>query len=111
MSGLHRWDREPASMTRNVLSYAVPRSRLMRIAPLLVAFLVLCAWVAAHFLQARLKSPLHGSFYTVEPIDLNIIITKSAELQAVNNVEIPCPIDGESTIQQIVKEGTFVKKG
>lgn len=52
-----------------------------------------------------------GSYFTVKPMDLVITIKKSGELQAVNNVDITCEVEGQSRIQSIVKEGAYVKKG
>src|SRR4051794_22991403 len=52
-----------------------------------------------------------GSFYSVHPMDMDVKIAKSGELQAVNNIEIQCRVEGGSTIQTLVKEGASVKKG
>jgi HlyD family secretion protein len=51
------------------------------------------------------------AFYTLEPMDLNIVIRKDGELQAVNNLDVVCPVEGQNTITTIVEEGTAVKKG
>ena len=52
-----------------------------------------------------------GEFYTVQPMDLDITITKDGELQAVSNVEIVCKVDGQNVILDIAKEGAYVRKG
>src|SRR5215208_5512972 len=52
-----------------------------------------------------------GDFYPVVPMDMDIVINKDCELQAVNNVEITCQVEGQNTILDIAKEGTFVHKG
>src|SRR5688572_3667982 len=52
-----------------------------------------------------------GEFYRVIPMDMDITINKDGELQAVNNVEITCQVDGQNTILEIAKEGVFVRKG
>src|SRR5688500_13309568 len=52
-----------------------------------------------------------SKFYTVSPVDLDVRVVKDGELQAVNNIDIICKVEGASTIVQIVKEGTEVKKG
>ncbi|HSV15715.1 MAG TPA: efflux RND transporter periplasmic adaptor subunit [Tepidisphaeraceae bacterium] len=52
-----------------------------------------------------------GDFYNVQPIDLVQHIIKDGELQAVNNIDIICQVEGQSTINTLVKEGTFAKKG
>jgi HlyD family secretion protein len=52
-----------------------------------------------------------GKFYTVTPMDLDIKVRKDGELQAVNNVDVNCMVEGRSTIVYLVKEGENVKKG
>jgi RND family efflux transporter MFP subunit len=52
-----------------------------------------------------------GKFYAVAPIDFDVKVNKDGELAAVNNIDILNLVEGQSTIVQIVKEGTFVKKG
>src|SRR4051794_15860800 len=52
-----------------------------------------------------------GSFYNVHPIDLNVTIAKDGELAAVNNIDILCRVEGQTTVQTLVKEGVSVKKG
>src|SRR5438045_1403770 len=51
-----------------------------------------------------------GQLYTVGPIDLEVKIAKDGELQAVNNIEILCQVEGQTTIQTIVKEGVTARK-
>src|SRR3954468_10312644 len=50
-------------------------------------------------------------FYPVTPVEMTIKVDKDGELQAVNNIDVQCLVEGGSTIVQIVKEGAFVKKG
>jgi multidrug efflux pump subunit AcrA (membrane-fusion protein) len=52
-----------------------------------------------------------GQYYTAAIMPLEVSINKDGELQAIRNVDIVNPIEGSSTIQFIVKEGTSVKKG
>ena len=52
-----------------------------------------------------------GESFTVQPMDLDITITKDGELQAVKNVEIVSPVEGQNVILDIAPEGTFVHKG
>jgi len=52
-----------------------------------------------------------GKFYTVTPVDLDIKVRKDGELQAVNNTDVLCQVEGRSTIVYLVKEGEAVKKG
>src|SRR5678815_45932 len=51
------------------------------------------------------------TYVTVQPMTLDITIRQNGELQSVNNIDINCPVQGQNTIQQIVPEGTNVKKG
>src|SRR3954469_6368596 len=52
-----------------------------------------------------------GKFFAVAPMDLDIKVRKDGELQAVNNVDVTCMVEGRSTIVYLVKEGENVKKG
>ncbi len=52
-----------------------------------------------------------GMFHRAVPIDLDVKIVKDGELQAINNIEIQSEVEGQTTIQTLVKEGTTVKKG
>lgn len=51
------------------------------------------------------------TYYTVVPMTLEIVIKKDGELQAVQNTDIVCEVEGQSTIRTIVPEGTYVKRG
>lgn len=42
---------------------------------------------------------------------LDVTIKKDGELQAVNNIDIMCEVEGSTAITMIVKEGASVKKG
>jgi HlyD family secretion protein len=52
-----------------------------------------------------------GKFYSVMPSDLDIKVRKDGELQAVNNTDVICQVEGRNTIVYLVKEGEQVKKG
>ncbi len=52
-----------------------------------------------------------GQFYTVGPMDLDLIIAKSGELQAIKYIDVECRVEGSSQIIWIVKEGSYVHKG
>src|SRR5829696_8456772 len=52
-----------------------------------------------------------GKFHTVVPTDLDIKVRKDGELQAVNNTDVLCQVEGRNTIVYLVKEGDQVKKG
>jgi HlyD family secretion protein len=53
---------------------------------------------------------LTNSFYTITPVDLDIVIRKDGELQAQKNLDVVCPVEGLNTIRTIVPEGSAVKK-
>lgn len=54
------------------------------------------------------------SYYTVEPVTLNITLKEDGELKPVNSVDVKCEVQGQGaglTIQWIVDESTHVNKG
>lgn len=51
------------------------------------------------------------SFHTVDERSMDVTIRKDGELQAVNNTEIACEVEGSTTITFLVKEGASVKRG
>ncbi len=67
-------------------------------------------WIATHR-PGRAGSAVNGKFYNVQPAQLDVKVVKDGELQAVKNIDIPSLVEGASTIVQIVKEGSVVKKG
>src|SRR5439155_16981574 len=52
-----------------------------------------------------------GQFYTVVPMDMDVTITKDGELQAVKNIDINSPVEGQNVILDIAAEGSYVHKG
>ena len=69
------------------------------------------AWIA-FALSRRAGGPsFTGQYYSVIPMDMDIVINKDGELQAVNNVEIVSQVEGQNTILDVAKEGQFVHKG
>jgi multidrug efflux pump subunit AcrA (membrane-fusion protein) len=44
-------------------------------------------------------------------MDLDIKITKDGEIHAIENIDIPCKVEGSNAITYLVKEGASVKKG
>jgi HlyD family secretion protein len=81
----------------------------------LVAPLVAVAAMASFWaLSGTRRSAAQASsdmLVTVNPMDLDIKIVKDGELQAVNNIDIISEVEGGTTIQTLVKEGTKVSKG
>src|SRR4051812_41498682 len=81
---------------------------------LILAFAVAAVgvtWIALVLTRASGGGTAPGQFYTVVPMDMDITISKDGELQAVNNVDINSPVEGQNTIVDIAKEGDFVHKG
>ena len=47
-----------------------------------------------------------GQFYAVLPTDMEVKVRQKGELQAVNNIDIVCQVEGQTVITTIVKEGS-----
>lgn len=52
-----------------------------------------------------------GTFFTVQPTDLEVKIAKNGELQAIEYIDVKSQVEGVTSILELVKEGTTVKKG
>lgn len=68
-------------------------------------------WGAAHVSTSGAAASHFGKFYTLTPTDLDIKVRKDGDLQAVNNTDVFCRVEGRNTIVFLVKEGEVVKKG
>ena len=78
----------------------------------LAALVGLAVLWGARRISAGPGSPVTaGKFFTVTPADLDIKVRKDGELQAVNNTDVLCQVEGRNTIVFLVKEGEIVKKG
>lgn len=67
---------------------------------------------AVYFVRAEASATPRGlTFHTVGKRNLDIVLTQRGELQAVNNIDIVSEVEGSVTIQQIVREGSFVRRG
>jgi RND family efflux transporter MFP subunit len=55
--------------------------------------------------------PADARFYHVVPTELDVKLSKDGELQAVDNIDINCAVEGSTVVTQLVDEGTVVKKG
>ena len=80
---------------------------------LLVPFAVILALLTVWALGGKTglaMLPGGAPFHRVGPMDMDVKIVKDGELQAVNAIEIQSEVEGQTTIQTLVKEGTFVKK-
>jgi HlyD family secretion protein len=49
--------------------------------------------------------------YTVQLVDMPIVLTEDGELKPKKTVEIKCAVEGQTTIRKVVAESTKVKKG
>ncbi len=68
-------------------------------------------WGATAWFGGRSAAYDPAAFHRIVPMNLTVAVQKDGELQATNNIEISCRVEGTTTIQQIVKEGASVKKG
>jgi multidrug efflux pump subunit AcrA (membrane-fusion protein) len=67
------------------------------------------AWT--YFSTGASTSSFIGSYQQALVEDLDVRLNKDGELQAVNNIDVVNKVEGINTIQELVKEGTFVRKG
>lgn len=81
------------------------------IVPAVIVALALAAWGGLRLMRGSGAEVVSGTFYTVEPMSLDVKVSVRGDLQAVNNIDIICRVEGTNTIQQIVKEGSTVHKG
>src|SRR5687768_6654715 len=80
---------------------------------MLVPVALLVTLVGVWALGGRSRVPLlpgAAQFHRVGLGDMDVKIVKDGELQAINAIEIQSEVEGQTTIQTLVKEGTFVKK-
>src|SRR5689334_10301239 len=100
-------------MTLAAIPVSLPKVR--RIPWLLATIIALAvvgvAWLAIALMGTSGGGGIVGTFHTVVPIDMDITLSPKGELAAVNNVDITNPVEGQSTILDIAKEGDFVHKG
>ena len=104
----------PTTTTPPPALRAAPAARRWYVWPAvsLVALLAIAAlWGATRIRSGSGAAVASGKFYTVAPTDLDIRIRKDGELQAVNNLDVICKVEGRPTIVFLVKEGETVRKG
>jgi HlyD family secretion protein len=78
--------------------------------PALVTLALVAFWVLAGKARPTIL-PGNPTFHRVGVMDLDVKINKDGELQAINAIEIQSEVEGQTTIQTLVKEGASVKKG
>src|SRR4051812_19309418 len=91
-----------------------PRRWVLWFAPLALIPLI----VAGYWFFTKAPSATGGGvgvdaaqLYPVMPADFEVKVSQKGELQAVNNIDIVCQVEGQTAITTIVKEGSSVKKG
>ena len=57
------------------------------------------------------KDAFAGTYQQAVVMDLDVRLTKDGELQAINFVDVINKVEGLNTVQELVKEGTYVHKG
>ena len=87
------------------------RTRTWLIAGGVIAALAGAAYLGFSPKEEASISVISAQIYEVTPMDLEIKVTKDGEIQAINNIDVNCQVEGVSTITTIVKEGASVKKG
>lgn len=98
-------------MTQLAVPTSLPNRRwlLWGLAPVAALLLAATYWAVSGIISK--PAVIAGDFQTVRPMDLVVRVLKDGELQAVNNIDIACEVEGRNTILTVVKEGTFVRKG
>ena len=87
------------------------RWMLWLLAPLVAVLVMGTYWALSRTTSATTAPAAGGMFYAVKPMDLEVKLNKDGELQAVKNIDIICRVEGGSTVQTLVPEGTWAKKG
>src|SRR5438874_12541367 len=100
------------SMVALPSSVAAPR----RFPLLMIAVIVMIVGGLGYLLLSRIQfggtvAAAAGNYQPAAVMDLDVRLTKDGELQAVNNIDVVNKVEGLNTIQELVKEGTFVHKG
>ncbi len=97
---------------------AIPNTTVSRkkilATPWIIALLAVLVLLGGYLFARRVTAPAvvaGGDYHTVSPMDLIVRVQKDGELQAVNNIEIRCKVEGKSMVQTLVPEGSEVKKG
>ena len=60
---------------------------------------------------AKGPAEVAGTFFTVAPTDLEVKIAKNGELHAIEYTDVKSNVEGVTSILELVKEGTTVRKG
>src|SRR5271170_5441583 len=95
---------------------AIPISTPSRWLTWTAAAVVALAAMGAYGLYSRWTGSadaavVSGDYFTIAPMDLDRRVIKDGEMQSVNNIDIISQVEGQTMINTLVKEGSFVKKG
>jgi HlyD family secretion protein len=95
---------------------AIPTSANTRRFPMLMVLAILVVLGGGYLAYTRMQfgsavAAITGNYQAAIYMDLDVRLTKDGELQAVNNLDVINKVEGLNTIQELVKEGTFVHKG
>jgi HlyD family secretion protein len=95
---------------------AMPISTPSRWLTWTVGAVVALAAMAGYGLYARwgatsAAAAVAGDYFTIAPMAFDRRVVKDGEMQSVNNIDIVSQVEGQTMINTLVKEGSFVKKG
>src|SRR5205814_5007072 len=98
------------TVTAPISVAARPRKLKLYIALPLALGIAIIAMALTRLPWPTRSKPDSNIYFTVTPMDLDVKVVKDGELAAINNIDITNMVEGQTTIQQIVKEGSYVKK-
>ncbi|MEM6313277.1 MAG: hypothetical protein AAF743_04280, partial [Planctomycetota bacterium] len=105
-------DRRPEFQTSERPASSTKRKRWLPLAAGAVAVvLVGGAGAAALTMGGQSQAVDELAYHTVQRTDLEVTVRKDGELQSVNSTEIVSRVEGNSTIVELVDEGSYVKTG
>jgi HlyD family secretion protein len=82
--------------------------------PFIIAAVVVSAalaWWRPWSSSSQATIPVHGQFYHIVPMDLEIKVNKDGELQAISYTDVKSEVEGSTQILTVVPEGATVHKG
>ena len=88
----------------------MPAARWMRVVPIVVVIAVVIVGLLVLTRQSDESNEGIRSF-VVRPMNFPIIVREKGDLKSVEEIEIKCEVEGESTVVELAAEGTTVKNG
>jgi len=101
-------------MSQIAIASSPPKRDAFRWAVPLLAAAVLVStgwWFFLRSSPATASGTGSGLYQPIVTMDLDVTVSKDGEMQAVTNIDIFCLVEGQTTLQNLVKEGASVKKG